>query len=241
MTCSDVQSVLPDLMEGGTNAEFQAHLKACPDCAQLVSELDLIAGDARQLAATEEPPERLWVKIAAELRAEGVIREPEAVSARPVPEIRRRWSAWWLVPVATALLAGAAYFVNRPPTAQVANQTSPAVSPAPQAAVSQPPKAAEKPVQVAAAKAPKTSETKAPAVSVPGALVDDSSFIRGVAQRAPGMRVTFESQLQAVNAYIRDAEAYLQQNPDDMDARQQLMDAYEQKAMLYQMALDHVQ
>jgi len=33
----------------------------------------------------------------------------------------------------------------------------------------------------------------------------------------------------------------VQQHPEDEDARQHLMDAYEQKAMLYQMALDHVQ
>ena len=241
MTCGDVQSVLPELMESSQNAEFQAHLKSCPGCAQLVSELELIAAESRSLAASEEPPARLWVKIAAELRAEGVIREPEAASAPPVSEIRRRWNAWWLVPVAAAVLAAGAYIVKRPPTAQVANQAPPAVSPAPQVAATQPQKNAEKPPQLAVVKPPKAIEPKAPAVTVPGTLVDDSSFISGVAQRAPGMRVTFEGQLQAVNAYIRDAEAYLRQNPDDMDARQQLMDAYEQKAMLYQMALDHVQ
>jgi hypothetical protein len=44
-----------------------------------------------------------------------------------------------------------------------------------------------------------------------------------------------------VNNYIREVQAYLDQNPDDEDARQHLMEAYQQKAMLYQMALDHVQ
>jgi hypothetical protein len=58
---------------------------------------------------------------------------------------------------------------------------------------------------------------------------------------SPDMRPAYENQLGAVNAYIRDAEAYLKQNPDDEDARQHLMSAYEQKAMLYEMALDHVQ
>jgi DNA-binding SARP family transcriptional activator len=55
------------------------------------------------------------------------------------------------------------------------------------------------------------------------------------------MRVTYESQLRSVNAYIREAQAYLDRNPGDEDARQHLMEAYQQKAMLYQMALDHVQ
>ena len=55
------------------------------------------------------------------------------------------------------------------------------------------------------------------------------------------MKAEYESQLRAVNSYIHDAEAYLKQNPGDEDARQHVMAAYEQKAMLYQMALDHIQ
>ena len=55
------------------------------------------------------------------------------------------------------------------------------------------------------------------------------------------MRATYENELQSVNSYIRDASAYARENPADEDARKHLMDAYEQKTMLYQMALDHVQ
>jgi len=70
---------------------------------------------------------------------------------------------------------------------------------------------------------------------------DDNQFLNRIGRQSPDMRATFESQLKSVNAYIKDVEAYLQRNPDDEEARQQLMDAYDQKAMLYQMALDHVQ
>jgi ribosomal protein S15P/S13E len=55
------------------------------------------------------------------------------------------------------------------------------------------------------------------------------------------MRATYENQLQAVNANIREVQDYLQRNPRDADARQQLMDAYQQKALLYQIALDRIQ
>ena len=55
------------------------------------------------------------------------------------------------------------------------------------------------------------------------------------------MRASYENQLRAVNAYIQEAQAYLDRNPDDEDARQLLMEAYQQKAMLYEMALEHVQ
>jgi hypothetical protein len=55
------------------------------------------------------------------------------------------------------------------------------------------------------------------------------------------MRATYENQLRAVNADIRESQAYLDQNPGDPEARQHLMDAYEQKALLYQIALDRIQ
>jgi hypothetical protein len=62
-----------------------------------------------------------------------------------------------------------------------------------------------------------------------------------VSTRAPSLRATYENQLQAVNADIRDVQNYLSRNPGDADARQHLMDAYQQKALLYQIALDRIQ
>ena len=55
------------------------------------------------------------------------------------------------------------------------------------------------------------------------------------------MKTTYEKQLQAVNADIRESQAYVDQNPADADARQHLMEAYQQKALLYQLALDRIQ
>jgi len=55
------------------------------------------------------------------------------------------------------------------------------------------------------------------------------------------MRATYADQLQAVNSEIRETKAYLSRYPSDMDARQHLLDVYQQKAMLYQIALDRIQ
>ena len=93
-------------------ADFETHLKSCPACADLVSDLKLIASEARQLAATEEPSPRVWVRIAAELRAEGLIRDPDpgtkSAPARPILQsqllLDGDGDAWWLAPVAAALL-----------------------------------------------------------------------------------------------------------------------------------------
>ena len=55
------------------------------------------------------------------------------------------------------------------------------------------------------------------------------------------MRATYENQLRAVNAEIRETKEYFARYPGDMDARQHLLEVYQQKAMLYQIALDRIQ
>jgi hypothetical protein len=242
MNCVEAQEVLPEIIDGSPNTEFQTHLKSCPICSELVSDLQLIASEARQLADADQPAERVWVRIAAELRAEGLIREPEAVPARPVlvPNAGRSWNAWWLVPVAAALLAAGAYVIKPKPAPQVAN--SPVINtpqPAPQVAQEQPSVASQPAAQLAAGKNP-------PVVlpfpqEVANSDQNDQQFLDEMSRQAPMMRATYENQLRTVNSYIRDAEAYSRQNPWDEDAQRQVMDAHQQKSMLYQMALDHVQ
>ncbi len=65
---------------------------------------------------------------------------------------------------------------------------------------------------------------------------DDQQVLAAVATLPPDVRETYEQGLRDVNAYISDAQRTLQENPDDEDARQFLMQAYGQKAMLYQLA-----
>jgi hypothetical protein len=239
MNCADVQQVLPEVIDGGQNTEFRAHLKSCPVCSELVSDLELIASEARQLAEADQPAPRVWVKIAAELRAEGLIREPEAASARPVlaPNAAHRWNAWWLVPVAAVLVTAGAYFVKSKPAPQVA--TNPAMVPPPTAQ-----QAAKENPSANPPATPQSAAVKKPAVMIPlpkNSDREDQQFLDEVSRNAPMMRAAYESQLHSVNSYIRDAQSYAEQNPGDDDARQHLMDAYDQKSMLYQMALDHVQ
>ena len=258
MTCSDVERVLPEVLDGAPDSEFrvgvETHVKSCPACSDLVSDLKLIASEARQLAATEEPAPRVWVRVAAELRAEGLIREAESAPARPilVPASHRRWNAWWLAPVAAALLAAGSYVVSHKPAPQVAKQVPAApVAPAPSANSSLTESVKERPVvtpaptpappaQQLAQKStkhqpmPERVEESAPST-------EDQQFLSVVSTLSPAMRITYENQLQAVNNDIRETQAYVNRNPGDLDARQHLIDAYRQKALLYQIALDRIQ
>lgn len=240
MKCAEVQRVLPEIIEDQQDSELEAHLRSCPACSELVADLKLISSEARQLSASDEPPQRVWVRIAAELRAEGLIREPGAVAPAPAATRRYGWSAWWLVPVAMALLAGASYLVNHKQGPQVAQQQAPPASRTP--VIEAPPSQVQPTVaQVPAAKGPTQHKVSHRTDVAAAPSPEDERFLSEVGQRAPAMRATYENQLRAVNAYIAEAQAYLDQNPDDQDARQLLMNAYQQKAMFYQMALDHVQ
>ncbi len=262
MTCSDVERVLPELLDDAPDCalpgEVEAHVKSCPACSDLVSDLKLIASQARQLAASDEPAPRVWVRIAAELRAEGLIRDTESASARPVlvpvpTSSGRRWSAWWLVPVAAAILAAGAYVISHNPALPVAKQqtpvtpvTSPAavaatVTPAPVPAPA-PQQLAQKSARPELAKSESARSAGARRSEVePAPSAEDQQFLSAVSTLAPSMRTTYELQLQSVNADIRETQAYVDRNPGDMDARQHLMDAYQQKALLYQIALDRIQ
>jgi len=256
MTCEELERFLPEFLEaepGALPGDVAEHVQSCPMCSDLVSDLNLISNHARQLAESNEPAARVWVNIAAELRAEGVIRDqdPAFLPARPrlVPApAGRRWSDWWLAPIAAAMLRAGAYVISHKPaptvafrapapsmTAPPSRVTAPAPSPVPE--TSAPPAAAS--VQMAKTTAAAAGGRKR--LLQPPPTAEDQQFLSAVSTLAPSTRASYENELQAVNADIQETQAYVDRYPGDADARQHLMDAYQQKALLYQIALDRIQ
>jgi hypothetical protein len=68
-----------------------------------------------------------------------------------------------------------------------------------------------------------------------GATADDIELL---SQVSPSARATYADDLQTVNAFIRDAEDGVAQNPNDDEARHFLMQAYQERAMVYASAMD---
>ena len=70
------------------------------------------------------------------------------------------------------------------------------------------------------------------------ALASDSDLqvLAELEHKSPHLKQSFEQNLRSVNAYITDVQQSVHDNPDDSEARSHLMRAYEQKAMLYEMA-----
>src|SRR5438270_6181032 len=65
---------------------------------------------------------------------------------------------------------------------------------------------------------------------------DDQQLIRSVSTRGATTGDSYRKNLEDVNAYIADAKKWVDAHPDDVDARDALMQANQQKQLLYEMA-----
>jgi hypothetical protein len=272
MTCAEFRRLLPEVFEGHRSAEQQSHLHSCSACSNLVSDLNLIAREARTLHASEEPSPRVWNSIASEIGEiesdlQLVTHQARSLqgSEEPSPRV---WNA-----IADQLnqtqselnlIAEQARGLRESaePSPRVWNSIEIALRQ--EGLIRQPlPKATAPrrrawawlaPVPIAALlifgflifeRVPNQPEIAfqpqpagAPAFQAAAANSDDQQVLDTISRRAPQMRAAYESELANINAYIQDAKASADQDPNDEEAQQYLMSAYEQKAMVYQMALD---
>jgi hypothetical protein len=195
-------------VEDGGSVDQRAHLRACPACSALVRELDLIVAAASQLQAADEPSPRVWNSIEFALRQEGLIR-PQRAGRALVPSFSARWgAARWLVPAAAMLLLALGIYVRHQ----------------------------FQPNQLAANESTQPAHVAVP-VANPSDLNDDD-LRQEVAANVPAMKTQYEESLRQVNESIRDAQGVVDESPNDEDARRSLMDAYQQKSMLFEMAMD---
>jgi hypothetical protein len=67
---------------------------------------------------------------------------------------------------------------------------------------------------------------------------DDADLLQEVAANDPAMKTQYEENLRQVNQSIREAQGVVDESPNDAEARRSLMDAYHQKSMLFEMAMD---
>jgi len=195
-------------IEDGSSAEQQAHLKSCPECSALVAELSLLTSAASELRAAYEPSPRVWNSIEIALRQEGLIRAPRAGRSL-IPSFSSRWGwARWMVPAAAALLIAVGIYVRQHAL----------------------------PVQVAdnlaqSAVSPADSDSEI-------AGLNDDDLLQEVSEQSPALRSQCEDNLRRVNQYIADAKSDVAANPNDEEAHRSLLEAYHQKAMLFELAVD---
>jgi hypothetical protein len=80
----------------------------------------------------------------------------------------------------------------------------------------------------------------APEVASDAAIagLNDDDLLLEISDQAPALRAQYEDNLRRVNEFIADARTDVASNPNDEDARRSLLEAYQQKAMLFELALD---
>jgi len=192
----------------GSGAAQRAHLKTCTECSALVAELNLIASTAVELRAADEPSPRVWNSLEIALRQEGLVR-PQRASRSLLPSLSSRW-AWgrWALPLAAAVLIAVGIYVRQHSLVR----------------------------QLARDTAPAIVPTDVSDRAIAG--LNDDDLLQEVAQQSPAMQAQYTDNLRHVNQYIQDAKGVVAANPNDEEARRSLMEAYQEKAMLFELAMD---
>ena len=68
--------------------------------------------------------------------------------------------------------------------------------------------------------------------------MNDDELLQEVADKTPAAQAQYQDHLRKANEYIQDAKQDVAADPNDDEARRSLMEAYQQKAMLFDMAMD---
>jgi hypothetical protein len=209
MNCAEFQRVLPYIIESGGNAEEEAHLKSCAVCSDLVQDLRYIADTAKLLLPMQDPSPRVWAGIRSALQREGLVR-PLAGTARFRPQAAAVLSPRrWATGGSMLALAALLLFAV---SIIWFRHNSP-----------------REPQPTVTASVPAAS----PATPLDD---DDTQVLNFVQQKSPALLATYRENLESVNAYIRDAKRRMQQDPNDTGAHDHLIRAYDEKALLYEMA-----
>lgn len=84
------------------------------------------------------------------------------------------------------------------------------------------------------------NDPSAPIAVSDGAIagLNDDDLLQEVAQLSPTQQAQYKDNLRHVNDYIRDAKGVVDDNPNDEEARRSLLEAYQEKAMLFDLAMD---
>jgi hypothetical protein len=222
MTCTRARADIQELVDGTLGAirtsELRLHLDTCAGCRGLYEDLQRI----REVAGSTppmQPPDHIWLQIAGRLRQAGRVHDqPEAAS---VHRGQRAQYVWLAIAAALVLSVGASLLLlvpggrpTAPPQAVEGNATG---SDAVQSGVEDLRKA-EQLLQSGVAKLKE------------GLKSDGSS--NGALPTA--VASTLDSNLQILDRAIAESSSALQQEPQNVAARNSLFDALQRKISLLQ-------
>jgi hypothetical protein len=211
--CVQFEQALEQQSDDQLSAFAVAHLQDCVHCSLLWSDLESIRTAAQEWGAEDpEPPARVWTALRAQLKAEGLIREPAA--AKP------GWLAGWLSGGPRLAMAGA--YLSLLLVGVVLVRT-------------------DLPIFVASRGAQVALLSDANSAEADLGQTLDSDMKRVMASlpehNAP-LATSLQQNLGIVDNMIALCEKSVREQPSDPIAREYLYGAYQQKAVLLATAMD---
>jgi hypothetical protein len=209
MQCNEFEAVLEQTSGQPLPAEASAHSAQCGNCRALAADLETITRVARELA---EPLEDAPARIWLELRGQ---LEAEGIIRTHAPEKDA-------APQKQAGFAGILAWMRRPAVIAV------------YAAV----------MVFAAVVAWEQFPVDSPPPSVPTAATYgldrlETQAVSDLESASPEVNTALRKDFEVVNKFIAECEKAVREEPQDQDARQYLYGAYQQKAELLAVAMDH--
>ncbi len=212
MNCAEFEQQLQEVDLSppslSSSAGMEAHRQDCADCASLIGDFADIRRQARLLPEAE-PSVQVWQRIHQQLRQEGLIQAPAPLPFSPAARIRMGWFPRLQMGMAYAAMflvgLGVVYLYS------VGTAT--------------PDLFREPPITVATV----------PAIPVEQSLSEESDEpLLQLIEKAPlEKRATYATNLNRVNTSIHQLNAFLAEHPEDWFAREQLLNAYQQKERLW--------
>jgi hypothetical protein len=267
MQCKELEAVLEREGLSPLPVEAREHLAACSNCQDLLADLSAVVVAAKRLPAEVNPPDRLWISLRAQLKAEGIVRETQLVVA-PSP------ASWWrgfsqllrprvLATVGAGLLfvLGSVYFAehrggtpsaknNKPSETQVVDTAHPS-APLPARVIPVvPSNVSPKSIQTAQngnhSRPRRSTNELLPSPSENAYLGDSAAVLSKIQDDVPrnelannaAVDASLRQNLRTLNEFIAECETRLKQNPQDQLTREYLNMAYQQKAELLTAMMD---
>jgi hypothetical protein len=209
MKCSEFEAVLEQTEGQPLSAEANAHSAECGNCRAMATDLAMITNAARELA---EPLQEPPARVWLQLRAQ---LEAEGIIRKPAPERDAP-----LQP--QGRLAGIFAWMRRP--ALIATYAAIMVLAAALVWEQFPPEPPQNNIPTAAQYGLDTLETQA---------------VNDLQTANPEVNTALRKDLDVVNKFIAECEKAVREEPQNEDARQYLYGAYQQKAELLAVAMDH--
>lgn len=215
--CQEFNASLGAFLDGEENPSIRRHAEHCSSCGSLLADLELIRSSAKDLPL-ESPSPRVWSNIRANLAEEGFFHNHESFWKKWVARISLVPSPAPVAALAFALVL-AVVLVSR---GDLSRKMTPSPSPAPVA----------------------TSVAPIGLSSVQANLIHtvqqmEESYRARQATLDPSAKQIYEQGLASLNNSIHECLDSLQKQPNNMLAREYLMQAYAQKAEILASALEY--